>query len=235
MKRQSLWISSMLVLIMGAAAPITRADVVIDLKTGIVTETFATAPNPAPVSATGVYTTTDNYARIKIDPKANGCTSTPYEAVAELNLSPSGGAPLTRLSVTVEYEGTPSGWTTHLGDDANNDGYGGGTSLQGVAEAHVINETFYVYSTGLSAGVVEKLLESRMRISEGALHFNVTDQKVTVGQPYTVVDSNVLKQLFDLSSTAADRKLYLGLNRVIRDGSPRKGCGARRVILSFEN
>ena len=212
-----------------------RADVVIDLKTGIVTETFAnTIPGPAS-SAGPAYTTTDGYARIEIAKKGGGCTTTPNEALVEVNLSPVNATPVTRLSVTVEYEGKPSGWTTHLGDDINNDGFGGGSAVQGVAEAHTIGETFYVYSTGLAVGSVEKVIESKLRLTEGALHFNITDQKLTYGQPYTVLDSGNLKQLFDLSGSTADKKLYLGFNRVIRYRNDRVGCGAKRVILAFEN
>ncbi len=211
------------------------ADVVIDLKTGIVTETFATTI-PAPISSAGPsYTTIDGYARIDIAKKAGGCTPTPYEAVVEVNLAPTNATALTRLSVTVEYEGKPSGWTTHLGDDINNDGYGGGSAVQGVAEAHTIGETFFVYSTGLAVGSVEKVIESKQRLTEGALHFNISDQKLTFGQPYTVLDSGNLKQLFDLTGTTADKKLFLGFNRVIRYRSDRLGCGAKRVILAFEN
>jgi hypothetical protein len=211
------------------------ADVVVDLKTGIVTETFANTTN-SPVSSAGPnYTTGDSYARVNVTKKASGCTTTPHEALVEVNLSPSGGTPITRLSVTVEYEGKPSGWTTHLGDDVDNDGFGGGTSVQGVAEAHTIGETFYVYSTGLAVGSVEKVIESKLRLTEGALHFNVSDQKLTFGQPYTVLDSGNLKQLFDLTGSTADKKLYLGFNRVINYRADRVGCGARRVILAFEN
>ncbi len=219
---------------MAATAFSLCADVVIDLKNGIVTETFANTTKPAS-SAGPFYNTIDGYARIEIAAKGSGCTNTPNEAFVEVNLAPSNMAPVSRLSVTVEYDGKPSGWTTHLGDDINNDGYGGGTSVQGVAEAHAIGETFYVYSTGLAVGSVEKVIESKLRLTEGALHFNLTDQKLTYGQPYTVLDSGNLKQLFDLSGSTADKKLYLGFNRVIRYRPDRVGCGARRVILAFEN
>lgn len=211
-----------------------QADIIIDLKTGIVTETFA-GTSPAPISSNGPYTSSDNYARVSIAKKGSGCTTTPFEALVEVNLTPATAAPMTRLSVTVEYEGKPSGWTTHLGDNIANDGFGGGTTIRGVAEAHLIGEKFYVYSTGLSSGIVEKILESKMRLTEGSLHFNVSDQKLTFGQPNTVLDSGNLKQLFDLSGTAVDKWVYLGFNRVISYRSDRVGCGAKRVILAFEN
>lgn len=210
-------------------------DVVIDLKTGIVTETFATA-TPSPISSAGpTYVSSDNYARVTLAKKASGCTTTPYESLVEVNLTPQNSAPVTRVSVTVEYEGKPSGWTTHLGDDSGNNGYGGGNQLAGSAEAHAIGENFYVYSPGLAAGVVEKIIESKMRLTEGSLHFNISDQRLTYGQPNTVLTSNFLKQLFDLSGTTADKKLYLSFNRVINFTASRVGCGAKRVILAFEN
>ncbi len=215
---------------MGAA----RAEMVVDLKTGVVTETFA-ATTPAPQSGTGVYNTTDGYARATVVKKGGtSCTTTGYEALVEVNLAPPNAGPLSRLSVTVEYEGTPSGWTTHIGDDPTNNGYGGGIGLQGAAETHVINQTLYVYSTGLAPGVVERMLESPLRLTEGALHFNVTNQKLTSGQPYTILETPHTKQLFDLSGSSADKKLYIGLNRVINGQATRTGCGARRVVIAWE-
>ncbi len=227
--RQLLWTAILTAALSGAM----RADIVIDLKTGIVTETYATTA-PPPVSSAGpVYNTSDGYARVNLAKKASGCTITPYEAMVEINLTPQNSAAISRVSVTVEYEGKPSGWTTHLGDDVRNDGYGGGSAILGVAEAQAIGETFYVYSTGLAGGIVEKVIESKMRLTEGSLHFNISDQKLTYGQPNTVLNSGNLKQLFDFGS--ADKRVFVAFNRVISYRSDRAGCGARRVILAFEN
>ncbi|MBL8241135.1 MAG: hypothetical protein JNM66_27180 [Bryobacterales bacterium] len=213
-----------------------RADVIVDLKNGVVTETFNTAPSPAPVSDDGIsgYTDTAGYSTVKLIKKPGaGCATTPYEAVVEFHLTPGNGvAAMKKLSVLVEYEGTPTGWNTHLGDDVNNNGYGGGTSLQGVAELQVVGEELSMYTSAFAPGAVDKLFGSSLKLSEGSLHFNVANQSLTVGQPYTILGSNFQKALFDF--TAADKKLYAGFNRVIANDLSRKGCGAKKVHLVFE-
>ncbi len=209
-----------------------RADIVIDLKNGVVTETYPHV-SLAPVSAgSGVYLSSDGYAKVTLVKKASGCSSTPYEARVDINLSPSGHTPVARLSVLVEYEGRPSGWTTHIGDDALNDGYGGGTQLKGVAEVQVLEQNLSIYSIGLAAGVVDRLAFSSMRLTEGSLHLNIADQSLTSGQPALTIDSKNLRQLFDFGQP--DKTLFAAFNRVISNFSERKGCGARRVVLGFE-
>jgi hypothetical protein len=212
-----------------------RADVVIDLKNGVVTETFNTAVAPAPVSDDGAvgYQDSAGYARVTLAKKSGaGCAATPYEAVVEVNLTPSSKSPLNKLSVLVEYEGTPSLWHTHLGDDINNNGYGGGSALTGVSELQVVDQNLAVYSIGLAPGKVDKLYGAQLRLTEGALHFNVTNQALSIGQPYTILQSPYQKQLFDFS--APDSKIFAGFNRVIANDPSRKGCGAKKVHLSFE-
>jgi hypothetical protein len=212
-----------------AVSPI-RADVYIDLKNG----TIYDIPTSG-VPTGGTTTLTTAYAKVTLQKSAN-CTTTPWEAHVEMNLNPinTNIPPAKRVSLTVEYEADPTGWTTHIGDDTNNDGYGGGTGLKGVAEIQVVGDLLSVYSVGLSAGVVDKILSSKMRLHEGALHMNVMDQYFSYGNPATVLESKYLKQLFTLTDPNGDQRIFAGFNRVIRDGSPRKGCGAKKVLLGFE-
>ncbi|MEO6037307.1 MAG: hypothetical protein ABIQ93_02770 [Saprospiraceae bacterium] len=212
-----------------------RGDVIIDLKNGVVTETFNTAPLPAAISDDGLagYQESSGYATVKLAKKAgSGCPDTPYEARVVMNLAPVDRTPLKKLSILVEYEGTPSLWHTHIGDDEANNGYGGGSGLKGVAELQVVGQDLAVYSTGLAPGKVDKLYGAQVRPTEGALHVNVLNQELSIGPPYTVLQSPFQKQLFDFGAT--DKKLFAGFNRVIANDLARTGCGAKKVHLSFE-
>ncbi len=209
-----------------------RADIVIDLQNGVVTETFNVLGNP-PLSGLGNPPYVSTYATVRLDKKPGaGCASTPYEARVDINLAPASENPLSKVSILVEYEGTPSLWHTHIGDDSTNDGYGGGSGLKGVAELQIVDQNLAVYSIGLAPGKVDKLYGADLRLTEGSLHFSVADQMLTVGQPYTILTSPFQKQLYDFS--APDKKIFAAFNRVIADGSPRKGCGAKNIHLSFE-
>lgn len=218
-----------------ASLPV-HADIVIDLKNGVVTETF-NAALPVPVSSKALspgYGDSAGYVNVVLVQKPlAGCAVTPYEALATVNLSPGNGqAPMKKLSVLVEYEGTPTGWTTHLGDDIANDGYGGGSGIAGVAELQVLEQDLSVYSSGFGVGLVDKLFGSSLRLAEGALHFNVANQSLAIGQPYTVLDSKFQEKLFDF--TVGDKKLFAAFNRVISGRTDRRGCGAKKVHLVFE-
>lgn len=210
------------------------ADIVIDLKNGVVTETFNTAPTPQPISsdATSGFTDSAGYATVQLAKKSIGACSTPYEGLVEINLSPSGQPPATRFRIQVEHEGTPTGWTTHVGDDANNDGFGGGSGLTGVAELQVLNQSLAVYTIGFNPGEVDKLYGSQLRLTDGALDFTLSDQSLTAGPPRTIIGTPNQKQLFDFS--APDKKMYAAFNRVINGRADRTGCGARRVVITFE-
>lgn len=216
------------------AACSLRADVYIDLKNGTIFEIPLSSLLPVVTdNGTGILNT--SYATVRLQKSVN-CTSTPWEARVDMNFNPGkqNTPPVNRLSVTVEYESDPTGWTTHLGDDPTNDGFGGGIGLKGAAEVQIYNDLLTVYSTGIAPGVVDKLLTSKLRIHEGALHMNLMDQYFSYGNPATVIQSKVLKQLFSITDIGGDQKVYAGFNRVIRDGADRKGCGAKKVILAFE-
>src|SRR5262245_33363512 len=89
-----------------ALTPALHADVIIDLKNGVVTETFA-GTSPAPQSGAPSFDSADGYLHVQLNKKTTGCTPTPFEAKVDVNLAPSNSAPAKRMSVLVEYEGTP--------------------------------------------------------------------------------------------------------------------------------
>jgi len=210
------------------------ADVVIDLKNGVVTETFNTAPAPPPISsvASTGFTDSAGYATVRLAKKSVGACATPYEGMVEINLAPSGFPPVSKFRIQVEHEGTPTGWTTHIGDDAANDGFGGGSALAGVAELQVVNQNLSVYTIGLNPGEVDKLYGSQLRLTDGALDFTLSDQTLTVSPPRTIISTPNQRQLFDFS--AQDKKMFAAFNRVISGRPDRAGCGARRVAITFE-
>lgn len=155
----------------------------------------------------------------------------------------------TQANVTIEYEGTPCGWTANLGDSPTNDGFGGGAGGSlACAEAQVLNSplaagvgnplsTLGVYSS-CQAGVVDNLANSSLALTNGSLKFTVKNQFVSWGEPATVLQTPNVKRLFFLPDTLGPggdfSTLYLGLNRVIFSPGTRIGYGARRAIVSFQ-
>ncbi len=156
----------------------------------------------------------------------------------------------TQANVTIEYEGTPCGFTADLGDSSTNDGFGGGaggTTLS-CAEVQVLNSplaagvgnpvsTLGVYSS-CQAGVVDNLANASLALTNGALKFTVKNQFLSWGEPATVLQTPNVKRLFQLPDTlgpgADGSTLYLGLNRVVSGPGGRIGYGARRAIISFQ-
>ncbi len=156
----------------------------------------------------------------------------------------------TQANVTIEYEGTPCGWTADLGDSSTNDGFGGGaggTTLS-CAEAQVLSTplatgvanpvaTMGVYSS-CQGGVADNLANASLALTNGALKFTVKNQFLSWGEPLTVLQTPNVKRLFQLPDTlgpnADGSTLYLGLNRVVFGPGARIGNGARRAIVSFQ-
>lgn len=156
----------------------------------------------------------------------------------------------TQANVTIEYEGTPCGFTADLGDSSTNDGFGGGgggTTLS-CAEVQVLNSplaagvgnpvsTLGVYSS-CQAGVVDNLTNASLALTNGALKLSVKNQFLSWGEPATVLQTPNVKRLFQLPDTlgpgADGSTLYLGLNRVVSGPGGRVGYGARRAIISFQ-
>jgi hypothetical protein len=150
------------------------------------------------------------------------------------------GAPngCTQANVVVEYEGLPSAWTVNLGDSPTNDGYAGDAgTTDNYAELWVLGEDLSLANGGPLAQVNNPLAMQHLSLTNGSLKFVVKNQFVSWGQPYSLVQSPASKFLFAIPDTtvpAADqRAIYLGLNRVI-GSTARTGCGARRVLVSFQ-
>ncbi len=150
------------------------------------------------------------------------------------------GAPnaCTQANVVVEYEGTPKGWSVNLGDSPTNDGFAGdGGTTDHDAELWVLEEDLSLAGAGSTANDNPLVLQ-HLALTDSSLKFVVKNQFVSWGQPYSLVQEPATKNLFaipDTSVPAADqRAIYLGLNRVITGRPDRTGCGARRVLITFQ-
>ena len=149
-------------------------------------------------------------------------------------------ATCTQANVVVEWEGLPSAWTVNLGDSPTNDGHAGdaGTTDHD-AELWILDERLAVANAFTPTGPIDNpLVHLDLSLTDSAMKFVVKNQFVSWGQPYGFLQMPSSKNLFaipDTSVPAADqRAVYLGLNRVIADNPSRKGCGARRVLVTFK-
>lgn len=223
-----------LLLLAGIAT--SRADILIDLKNGVITDTKIT-----PAQSTTTYTST--YVTVSLQ-KTTTCAATPYEALVSLNFKPTTPAntlEIKKVAIDVQFDSPtatepllPRGWVAHIGDDLTNDGYGGGSSIDGgTAEAHITNQQLLVYTTALEPGIVEKLLTQDLQLAAGSITFTVANQFLSWGNPYNELDSTNSKKLFQIPNKNNDYKIYASFNRVINGRADRKGCGARQVVISI--
>ena len=211
-----------------AACPAGFATV--DLKTGAatisgplipyITYTAGGAPSPVPATAACPAAALWKRAAIKI-------------------VIPGAPNACTQANVVVEYEGTPKLWTVNLGDSPTNDGFAGDAgTTDNDAELWVLGEDLSLANGGSLAQVNNPLVLQHLALTDGALKFVVKNQSVSWGNPYSLVQSPASKFLFAIPDTtvaAADqRAIYLGLNRVIGNNASRTGCGARRVLITFQ-
>ena len=229
------------VLAAAAIAAGLDAQVTVDLRTGVIHDL---GPAIAVTSGTGAYS--NAYMKVTVAKNTAACTLTPYTALVEINLKPvpAGGASpaeMKRAIIDVEYgspdpnpNSIPTGWVTHIGDDPANDGYGGGSSLEGVAEAHVTNQTLLVYSTGLQPGIVQNIVAQDLQLEKGTLRFEVANQLLGWGQPRNILDSKQAKKLFAFPDAKGDYRLFAAFNRVIGGRADRVGCGAARATIQLE-
>lgn len=208
-------------------AACTTGFAVLDLKTGAAYSTlgasvgFTTGGTPSPVPATAACPAAAGWKmavlRIAIPGAPNACT---------------------QANVVVEYEGLPSAWTVDLGDSPTNDGFAGDAgTTDNDAELWVLDENLSVANGGALAVVNNPLVLQHLALTDSSMKFAVKNQFVSWGGPYGLAQSPASKFLFaipDPTVPAADqRAIYLGLNRVIA-GTYRSGCGARRVLVSFQ-
>ena len=183
------------------------------------------------------------YSSVRVDPIAitsfnDTCDPGWLAAVVQVNLPPA----CTTIDVWVQYEGQPEGWTVNIGDSLTNNGFGGdqGTLPAGEnAEAHVLDETLWLYNGGTLPELIDPLVNQHLVLTDGALNFTVRDQFIGMGQPYSTFMTPNTQRLFSLPDdpvAPANRTIYVGLNRVVSpvgDANPsRNGCGARRVLIT---
>lgn len=171
-------------------------------------------------------------------PPNPNCPGDWYEAHVNINLDPHDpNKPARTAHITVEYEGTPAGWTVDIGDSPTDNGYGGnnGTSEK-AAEVQVVDQLLSVFddNTGVY-GQVDNLLRQQESLTNGSLKFTITDQTLTVGQPSSVLATPVTKLLYTLPDPADPNGpyyIYAAFNAVIYPTSGRTGCGARSAVIS---
>ncbi len=141
--------------------------------------------------------------------------------------------------VWVEYVGEPHGWTVNIGDSPTNDGFGGdgGSAPAGQnAEVDVLDQLLSVWSAADNPNDVDLLLRQHLGLRDGALKFVVCDQYVSVGQPFSNLNTPDLERLFFLEDDPGspdNRTIYVGLNRTVNRAT-RNGCGARRALAIFQ-
>ncbi|RMH19986.1 MAG: hypothetical protein D6696_09260 [Acidobacteria bacterium] len=158
-----------------------------------------------------------------------------YEAVLQITI-PDG---CSQANIWIEFTDFPRGWTINLGDSLTNDGYGGATSEGDNAELQIHHDRLSVFPAlfGVGDDVFSPLAEHGLILQDGSLKLTVGNQRVSWGPPYAVLDGGFLglnTRLFSIPSDVDGRSVYLGVNRVIADNEDRKGCGVRRVLVSFE-
>lgn len=137
--------------------------------------------------------------------------------------------------VWVQFEGPSSGWTLNVGDSPTNNGFGGdaGTTARN-AELQILDDVLSVYSSATDPLNLDRLAFQHLGVTDGALNVVVADQSLSWGQPYTLLSSPNVPRLFAIPDVGGDgRSFYVGLNRVVANTS-RVGCGARRVLITFE-
>ena len=212
-----------------AACPVGFASV--DLKTG--TATISTPLIP-------FITYTAGGAPAPVPPTA-ACPAAAGWKMAALRIVIPGTAPngCTQANVVVEYEGVPSLWTLNLGDSPTNDGFAGdaGTTAHN-AEAWILGEDLSVANAGNLPTVINNpMVLQHLALTNAALKFVVKNQFLSWGQPYSQLQTPATQNLFAIPDssvpTADQRAIYLGVNRVIAH-TGRTGCGARRVLISFQ-
>ncbi len=210
----------------------------LDLKTGTAYSTLGS--NVSFLNFPGVVRGTP--APVPVLPA--GCSGSGWNMAALRIVIPGGANGCTQANIVVEYEGTPQGWSTNLGDSPTNDGFGGdsGTTTHS-AELWILNENLSLAPANVLAsfglGIDNPLVTQHLALTDGSLKFVVKNQFVSWGNPYSLVQEPATKNLFAIPDTtvplADQRAIYLGLNRVI-SGQPtdRIGCGARRVMITFQ-
>jgi hypothetical protein len=169
---------------------------------------------------------------LSLAPTQNPSCSTGYAAVVRVNMQGCSEAIL-----VVEWD-KPIAWTVPIADSPTSDGYGGdaGTTLNN-AELWINQQILWV-ATNRTNGINDnELAQENLDLNDGAMKFEVSNQRVAWGRPYHVLETPNLKKLYafpDTSNPAEGYYLYLGLNRVVGNFPTRQGCGALRAMITVE-
>ncbi len=212
-------ILSLLVLLAGAGAVHAQCaggTYVLDLEHG------TTMPSTPP----GAMTV------LALAPTQNTHCSSGYAAVVRVNMQGCSEAIL-----VVEWD-KPIAWTVHIADSPTSDGYGGdaGTTLND-AELWINQQILWVASNGTNGVSDYELAQENLELNDGAMKFEVSNQRITWAPPYNVMETPHMKKLFafpDTNNPAEGYFVYLGLNRVVADLPLRQGCGALRAMITVE-
>lgn len=169
---------------------------------------------------------------LNLAPSQNPSCSGWYAAVVRLDLRGCSEA-----AIVVEWD-KPIAWTVHIADSPTNDGYGGdaGTTLNN-AELWINQQILWVATNQTNGQSDNELAQENLELNDGAMKFEVANQRVTWAPPYNVMETPHLKKLFalpDTANTAEGYYVYLGLNRVVADFPTRQGCGAMKAMITIE-
>src|SRR6185436_144851 len=209
-----------------AACPVGSVE--LDLKTGAATISAPLAPYFSYINAG---------APVAVPATAACPAAAGWKRAALKIVIPGAPNACTQANIVVEYEGLPSAWTFDLGDSPTNDGFAGdaGTTDHD-AELWILNENLSLANGGNT--VNNPQVFQNLSLTDSVMKFVVKNQFVSWGQPYGFAQAPATQDLFaipDTSVPAADqRAIYLGLNRVIVNRADRTGCGARRVLITFQ-
>lgn len=169
---------------------------------------------------------------LSMAPTQNPACSSGYAAVVRVNMQGCSEAIL-----VVEWD-KPVAWTVHIADSPTSDGYGGdaGTTLND-AELWINQQILWVATNGTNGVSDFELAQENLELNDGAMKFEVSNQRIAWAPPYNALETPHLKKLFafpDTSNPAEGSYVYLGLNRVVADFPTRQGCGALRAMLTVE-
>jgi hypothetical protein len=169
---------------------------------------------------------------LSLAPTQNSACSSSYAAVIRINMQGCSEAIL-----VVEWD-KPIAWTVHIADSPTSDGYGGdaGTTLNN-AELWINQQILWVASNGTNGVSDNELAQENLELNDGAMKFEVSNQRITWAPPYNVMETPHLKKLFafpDTNNPAEAHYVYLGLNRVVANLPLRQGCGALRAMITVE-
>lgn len=169
---------------------------------------------------------------LSLAPSQNPSCSGWYAALVRLNLQGCDEA-----IVVVEWD-KPIAWTVHIADSPTNDGYGSdaGTTTNN-AELWINQKILWVATSRTDGKGDNELAQENLELTDGAMKFEVSNQRIAWGPPYNVLETPHLKKLFALPDTvnaAEGYYVYLGINRVVADFPTRQGCGALRAMITVE-